>query len=275
MSRDGREPAKATGVSSGQTPQLIKWNEMTASGNGQVSKDKKNSPAIESELLQRIQNDRSLALTISMLEQAIVYAHDCHRATWDFAVEMSDMQSAGVSTDKIRWLVGKGIVEHALEVTPPGNTGRAFEAIGSFTFSQRSCFVLTPYGLKVALELNEQMSSDDGLVPGINRTPDSRRLANSDSPLWDAARHELRVGEIVVKRFKGRAANQEAVLNAFQEENWPARIDDPLIPLPEIDAKRRLSDTIKCLNRKHVHSLIRFSGDGTGEGIIWTRVDRK
>ena len=35
------------------------------------------------------------------------------------------------------------------------------------------------------------------------------------------------------------------------------------------DPKRRLSDTIKCLNRKQANSLIHFRGDGTGEGIVW------
>jgi hypothetical protein len=61
----------------------------------------------------------------------------------------------------------------------------------------------------------------------------------------------------------------EAILAAFQEEKWTARIDDPLPPVPEQDSKRRLSDTITCLNRNQKHQLIRFHGDGTGEGIIW------
>ena len=66
--------------------------------------------------------------------------------------------------------------------------------------------------------------------------------------------------------------NQEAILTAFQEEGWPARIDDPLPPHPEQDPKRRLNDTIKCLNRKQSQSLIHFRGDGTGEAVIWERV---
>lgn len=44
--------------------------------------------------------------------------------------------------------------------------------------------------------------------------------------------------------------NQEMLLAAFQEEDRPCRIDDPLPPQPDQDARRRLSDTIKCLNRK-------------------------
>ncbi len=58
-------------------------------------------------------------------------------------------------------------------------------------------------------------------------------------------------------------------MSAFQEDGWPARIDDPLPPTPETDPKRRLSDAIKCLNRKQLNPLLRFSGDGTGEGVLW------
>ena len=70
-------------------------------------------------------------------------------------------------------------------------------------------------------------------------------------------------------------ANQEAILAAFQEDGWPARIDDPLPPVAETDPKRRLSDTIKCLNRKQQNALVRFSGDGTGEGVLWDLVTQQ
>ncbi len=73
----------------------------------------------------------------------------------------------------------------------------------------------------------------------------------------------------IVKRFKWRAVNQEMILSAFQEEGWPVRIDDPLAPSPEVAMKRRLSDTIKCLNRKQQSKLLHFRGDGTGQGILW------
>ena len=33
--------------------------------------------------------------------------------------------------------------------------------------------------------------------------------------------------------------------------------------------KRRLNDTIKCLNRGQVYRLLHFRGDGTGEGVLW------
>jgi hypothetical protein len=86
---------------------------------------------------------------------------------------------------------------------------------------------------------------------------------------WDPEVRKLLLNGRLVKRFKWPAINQEAVLNAFQEEGWPSRIDDPLPPQPDQDSKRRLSDTIKCLNRKQTNPLIHFRGDGTGEGVVW------
>jgi hypothetical protein len=59
---------------------------------------------------------------------------------------------------------------------------------------------------------------------------------------------------------------------AFEEDGWPPRIDDPLPQKLNQDPKSRLHDTIKCLNRNHRKRLIRFSGDGTGEGVVWTAV---
>jgi len=92
-------------------------------------------------------------------------------------------------------------------------------------------------------------------------------------PTWDSQTRELRIDVVTVKRFKWTAVNQETVLAAFEEECWPHRIDDPLPPHPEQDSKRRLSDTIKCLNRKQINPLIHFRGDGTGEGVTWELVE--
>ena len=81
------------------------------------------------------------------------------------------------------------------------------------------------------------------------------------------------MGGVVIKRFKWPAINQETLLAVFEEEDWPPRIDDPLPMLPEQNPKRRLHDTIKCLNRHHLQQLIRFRGDGTGEGVRWELID--
>jgi hypothetical protein len=88
-------------------------------------------------------------------------------------------------------------------------------------------------------------------------------------PQWDKERQELRLGRLIVKQFKVPAPNQAMILTAFQEEEWPTRIDDPIPPNPDQDPKRRLHDTINTLNRHQKHRLVHFLGDGTGEGVRW------
>ena len=102
---------------------------------------------------------------------------------------------------------------------------------------------------------------------------DARRSFNSDvRPKWDRDRRELRLGGHLVKVFKLPSPMQEAILMAFEEEHWPPKIDDPLPVHPDLIPKRRLHDTIKGLNRNQKSCLIRFTGDGTGEGIRWELV---
>lgn len=102
------------------------------------------------------------------------------------------------------------------------------------------------------------------LPPAPNKTP--------AAPWWDAELRALFVGELVVKRFRVPAHNQELVLEAFQEAGWPPHLDDPLPGDAEHDAKDRLHETIKRLNGRQVNRLIRFRGDGTGTGICWEAV---
>ena len=83
----------------------------------------------------------------------------------------------------------------------------------------------------------------------------------------------LRLGQCVVKEYRVPSLNQEAILTAFEEEGWPHRIDDPLSPQADQDPKCRLHDTIKRLNGHHKDRLIRFRGDGTGEGVCWEYVE--
>ena len=92
-------------------------------------------------------------------------------------------------------------------------------------------------------------------------------------PHWDALARELRMNGHLVKRFKWPAANQETLLAAFQEEGWSRRIDDPLPPKPDLLPSTRLSETIKRLNGKQKNALIRFRGDGTGEGVTWELIE--
>lgn len=84
---------------------------------------------------------------------------------------------------------------------------------------------------------------------------------------------ELWVNGTLVKRLDIRAASQIAILAAFQEENWPPRIDDPLHPNGG-DGKARLRSTIHCLNGCQHPPLIHFFADGSGHGIRWELITR-
>ncbi len=205
------------------------------------------------------------------LVEAYEYATDLQVDVWDFAVSIHRLLELGANSNDFRWLTRKGYVKHAKEVTRIEDERREFRPTGDLTFSRRTCFVLTDLGMTVARMLRTNPS--ELVIPasasdGIDQTADATIQA-ALVPDWDPDLRKLRVDGQIVKRFKWPALNQEAVLCAFQEEGWPEKIDDPLPPQLEQDPKRRLADTIKCLNKNQKNRLIRFHGDGTGEGVVW------
>ena len=233
-----------------------------------------------------------------LLLQAHRYAEELQREEWDFAVEISHLRAAGLTTSDLRWLVCKGLVKHSHEVRSQETNGRVFQQSRSLMFSKRSCFVLTNVGVHMVQQESGQANADSigrgvdgGLAFGGRRDKHTARASamdpNNDSfanpsgrqriaellrPRWDCDRHEFFVGDDLVKVFRLPSRNQETVLMAFEEDGWPGRVDDPLPPSPDIDPKRRLHDTIRGLNRNQKHRLICFMGDGTGEGIRWKLV---
>jgi hypothetical protein len=92
-------------------------------------------------------------------------------------------------------------------------------------------------------------------------------------PRWEAEARRLWLGNRLLKVFRQPAPHQAQLLSAFQDHSWTqSHVDDPL-PLgsgetPD-DAKRRLHETVRNLNRGLPPGTIRFRGDGTGEGVTW------
>ena len=111
------------------------------------------------------------------------------------------------------------------------------------------------------------------LAEGSNSVPSHVASPRRSVPSWDPDRRVLRIDGRVVKRYKVPSPNQEAIIAAFEEEGWPTAIDDPLPPHPEQDSKRRLRKTLQSLNANQTQHLLRFRGDGTGERILWERID--
>lgn len=200
-------------------------------------------------------------IALQLLYDALEYAHQLGRSAWEFAEEIDSLRQHGLANGDLRWLVCNGYVEHGREVTEFGEVGRKFRADRGLSFSDKSCFVLTEHG---ASQVSRWLNGPAKPTPA--------EPVDAVTPTWDSELQELRVGRTVIKRFKVPARNQETILAAFQEENWPVFIDDPLPPHSEIDPKRRLHDTINSLNRNQKNELIRFRGNGSGEGIRWELV---
>lgn len=202
---------------------------------------------------------------LRLLMEAYDCAKELRRNVWDFAVEIEELKNVGCTSSEFRWLVCKEIVAHAREIPPANSEQRAFEPCRGLVFNRNTCFALTEAGVQLAR----------GIVGGqLEATPRVDGISLRSRPTWDHDLQELRVGKIIVKQFKVPAENQERILSAFEEEEWPVRIDDPLPPRSHQLPKRRLHDTINSLNRNQKESLIRFLGDGRGEGVRWHMVQR-
>jgi hypothetical protein len=231
---------------------------------------------------------RSTRRAISRLLTANTYAKDAGRDAWEFAVTIGELWRDGVTESELRWLVCRGCIEHAEEIATTGSE-RTFNRQVSLRFNRRSAFVITDAGVAFSRDnLKGCMHCDDRdaveansfdsavtraelpLTENLHHHGNGSHGSNGSlHPKWDRDRRELRIGSKVVKVFKLPSPMQEAILMAFEEEHWPPRIDDPLPGHPDYPPKRRLHDTIKSLNRNQKNCLIRFMGDGTGEGIRW------
>jgi hypothetical protein len=208
---------------------------------------------------------------LALLLQAHEYARQLNQDAWEFAVELPVLRAAKLTNSDLRWLVAMGYVEHAVETTGPSDRARQFRRTPLVSFSEAACLVLTASGVSVAQESCGReavvaLNGNGAPLANCRIVPEEETLQR---PTWDDQRRQLRVGAEIVKEFKLPSPNQETVLMAFEEEGWPPRIDDPLPPLPQLDPRRRLHDTIKALNRKQRNFRVRFMGDGSGEGIRW------
>lgn len=218
--------------------------------------------------------DKRLQTGLNILLAAFDYAAELHRDVWDFAVEIGELRDAGLRGADLRWLLLKDFVDHAHEkrAAGPDQTPdhREFRRDRRLVFRKKSCFVLTEAGMALARSVSSGPA--ESAAGPENRPVSGGNGAESNGapvPTWDRHRQQLLLGGTVVKEFKVPAANQEQILAAFQEEGWPVHIDDPLPPRPDQDPKQRLHSTVNALNRNQKSRLIRFRGDGRGEGIRW------
>jgi hypothetical protein len=205
-------------------------------------------------------------LAFAQLLEAAYYARNSGQAAMQFAVAVTTLYGAGLSTNDLRWLWTKAYIKHAVEITRSGrHRRRRFRPCQSARFSARTCFVLTQAGIAFGQSCCRRR---------ISRRKDQPGRSAAIKPRWDRAGRTLWLGADLVKRFIVPAGNQELILAAFQEEGWPSGIDDPLPRRGRTDPKRRVHDAIFKLNRCQTRPLIRFAGNGNGLGIRWERVTR-
>jgi hypothetical protein len=218
---------------------------------------------------------------LSLMWRGFEYARDLDRERWEFAVDCDALCQAGLCPIDLRWLIARGYVELVPNGGQTGSQKQISEKNRPLE-EKNASFVLTKKGAALALQILSrtlQAASHLHSENGMNG-PDVEHFKHSliepglgsHKPSWDRDKKELRYGGCVIKQFRWAAVNQETILMAFEEEDWPTRIDDPLPKKLNQDPKSRLHDTIKCLNRNHKKRRIRFNGDGTGEGLLWVFV---
>jgi hypothetical protein len=197
----------------------------------------------------------SLKSGLFVLWRGFEYARDLNTPTCEFAVDANTLHQAGFSTIDLRWLVASGFIE-----------------VVASSDSNQTSFMLTPVGYDLANEVLSKSTLTGASKPAREslQSDHAHNLIDGKTiPKWDHERRELRFCGSLIKRFRWAALNQETILAAYEEEGWPIRIDDPLPQKQNQNPKCRLHDTIKCLNRYHENRVIHFSGDGTGEGVLW------
>jgi hypothetical protein len=192
-----------------------------------------------------------LAAALPALEEAHADARALRLDAWQLAIPGRELTAAGLTGNDLRWLLAHGLMVHAEETTTPGDPRRVFRAVHSLAVGPTTCFLLTPGGAAFC----------DALLAAA---PPAALF-----PRWDSGQRTLTWNGVLVKWFRTPASNQELVLQAFEEEGWPTRIDDPLPAVGQVAPQVRLHDTIKRLNRGQVHPLLHFGGDGTGCGVRW------
>lgn len=100
-------------------------------------------------------------------------------------------------------------------------------------------------------------------IPSGSAAPATDRL---DVPSWDSASRELRFGGQTIRqvRVMRKPSNVQRLLDAFQAQGWPPRIDNPL---PGTD-ENQLNQALRQLKRNL--SGITFRSQQGGKAVCWS-----
>jgi hypothetical protein len=209
-------------------------------------------------------SSRFQAALIVLLE-AHDYATTAGDDPWQFAVELAELRLAGLTNGDVRCLQCHGYLDHAVEQTKLGNRERAFRRTANLALSEKSCFVLSAAGVAVVRQEIELYSLAHPAPRPTGAKEKVQRL--QQHPSWDKMSRTLSWRGGLVKQFRLDAANQQAVLEAFEEKGW-AHCIVVVLPVDDgvVDATKRLHDTLKNLNRS-VRPHLRFNQ--AGSKVAW------
>ena len=169
-----------------------------------------------------ISDNSSLREAFSKLAHAVACARDSGCDVWEYAIELERLLADGLWASDLRWLVNKGYVAHAAEITRPSDKKRRFRPCDNLSFGQRTCFILTESGALMAA--NAGLRSSD--IHAGDISGEFPRLAHcgkapSIVPSWDQDRRILRVDGRIVKRYRVPSPGQEAILTLSKKTVGP------------------------------------------------------
>ncbi len=87
-----------------------------------------------------------VASGLRLLLKSFDYSRDAEIDPWQFAVEWEELESRGITTTDVRWLLAKGYAKHAKEITLPMEDHRGFLPLSPTCLTADMCFILTPAG---------------------------------------------------------------------------------------------------------------------------------
>jgi hypothetical protein len=205
-----------------------------------------------------------LKAALKILLEAHDYSTTAAGDPWQFAVELAELRQVGLTNSDVRLLECHGYLDHAVEQTQVGHAERAFRPTANLALSDKSCFVLKAAAVSVVRQEIEFYSL---VHPAPRPTGANDKVQqDQDHPSWDKKSRTLSWRGKLVKRFRLDAANQQAVLEAFEEQGWAHCI---LVVMPAdgaVASKERLHDTLKNLNRS-VKPHLRFNQ--AGSQVAW------
>ena len=70
------------------------------------------------------------------------YADDVGQDVWQFSITIRELRKLGLSDSDLRWLLCRGDLLHADEITKVGEGRRTFRTLGVFTLTTSTCFIL-------------------------------------------------------------------------------------------------------------------------------------